>query len=240
MSSFVLQLHGVMTGRPARQPSDNPHRVMHIGALSALVSRCPHGGAFENVEASAMARRVMVHHEILLAYCPHHTLLPTRFGAFFSSVHAIRQRLEIEEQDHLTALQHLTNTQEFAIKLSLVQPSPHMAKDTGSAVTGAQFLNHRRKARDARQSAGQDRTDFAKDLTRDISAIAPAVTYNSGDALLHLGVLLSTKDRSRLQALLHDRGPHAQRLGLSLEATGPWPAYSFDANQMNGVACNGA
>lgn len=240
MSDLVLQLHGVMNGRPTRLPSDHPHRILHFGALSALVSRCPYGGAFETVETSEMAQRAMAHHEILLAYCPHHALLPTRFGAFFSSIHAMRQRLKNEEKDHLTALAHLANTQEFSIKLSLAEPSDPATEKTEIAVTGAQFLTRRRQIRDARQSAGQDRTAFANNLVLALSAIAPAVSYNTGDALLHLGLLLSKKDRSRLQALLHDCGPHAKRLGLSLEATGPWPAYSFNADQLNKVACNGS
>lgn len=240
MTGPILQLHGILAVHSQRRASDHPHRILRLGRLSALVSRCPFDGLLDAVAPSDLTERIMAHHQILLTYCADYAVLPTRFGAFFSSIHALRERLAKEESTHLNALAHLKDLHEFAIKLSLTSRCLTPPSSPTSDGSGAQFLARRRNARNARQSTRQDRLNFANGVATALSSIAPVVSYEQGDALLHMGILLSETDQAALRTLLQERGPRADELGLSLQATGPWPAYSFDTHQLNKVANGGS
>ncbi|WP_299881907.1 GvpL/GvpF family gas vesicle protein [uncultured Sulfitobacter sp.] len=239
MNAPVLQLHGILPAASPRLRSRHPHRMLQLGALTALVSRCPFDGNLDAIDPAGLSDRVLAHHELLLAYSADHVLLPTRFGAFFSSIDAVRQALGADEETHLAGLAHLTHRREYNVRLSISAQPLGGADAPAQQATGAQFLSQRRQARDKRQTARQDRTDFARWLAQALQGIAEVTSFGSREALLDLTMLLTQEERLELQALLKEQGPRAEQFGLLLEASGPWPAYSFNASPGREVAFNG-
>ncbi|WP_370400182.1 GvpL/GvpF family gas vesicle protein [Sulfitobacter sp. JB4-11] len=239
MTSPVLQLHGLMARRPRRVPSPHAHRILRLGPLSALVSRCPHDGALDGIEPSAMAARAMAHHELLLGYCETAPLLPTRFGAFFSSIHAMRQSINEDAERHLDTLEQLADRHEFAVKLTLANKDMVPAQHDEKPRTGAQFLAHRRIARNARKSVGAMRKQFTQDLSHALQTLGPITAYTTQDALLHVGILLPRQKRDRLKTTVEQFASKSEMLNLCLQLVGPWPAYSFVADERAVENCDG-
>lgn len=240
MSAPVLQLHGILAGSPPRQQSKHPHRVLHFGRLAGLVSRCPFDGQLDEVDGDVLTERVKMHHDLLLAYSTDHVLLPTRFGAFFSSIEAMRGGVKQEERAHLAALAHLKGRQEFSVRLTHSKQHAPTSEPPKVTNSGSEFLVQRRRARDRRQTVHHDRREFAQKLTRELEKIAAIAISSSGDAMADLAMLLTEYERTQLQEFLNVHGPLAEQLGLILEASGPWPAYSFDAHPSEQSICHGA
>ena len=235
MTGLVLQLHGLAGPSVVRRPGGPAHRVMRFGQLTGLVSRCPYGGRLE--VADAAAERVMAHHQILSLYCGEGPVLPLQFGSFFSSLHAIRERLADHEAMHLTALARLGDRQEYTLKIQPLQVVPSTAGE--AALSGGAFLSMRRAARDQRKAAGARQKALGEEVLKALREMAPINAQSAASGLLTVSVLLSQDQHPAFKTLLDHHEQRLQAEGLSLKLSGPWPPYGFSTAESTAQVAHG-
>jgi hypothetical protein len=173
-----------------------------------------------------LANASVRHQRVVGALAEKTTVLPARFGTVFLSEKSLQAHV-IEQKPTLAArLKHLTDTDEWGIKVFRRAQSPV----TVEASSGADYL--RQKAallkKDGPRELDAEVVAFAKALQAVARDSAPAGKVSSGQSDLEwqASFLVPRSRRKQWDKVLKD---YATRWGAQreIECTGPWPPYSF-------------
>jgi len=237
----LFLLHGAVRG-PLNPPTlpgafGEPVAALEAGSLRVIAS--PAGNDADALQArfadaAATAELALAHNRILASLAPSLDIAPVALGAVVTLAGLpglLAQRRSALE----AALARIAGCVEYGVKLfapargEAVSPSPAPAADSG----GRAYLQRLQQARQQRRAARQSLEEFEADVRARCAALAQervelaSVAGPRGRPLLSLALLVARAHAGRFEdeaaALFED----AQQLGLSLEASGPWPAYSF-------------
>ena len=239
MKGPVLHLHGLLPTQTRRRKSDTAHRLVRFGPLTGLISRCPFQGKLETADDAAA--RVLVHHQLLSFYAAHGPVLPMQFGAYFSSLRAIRSQLAAQEHAHLATLSRLGHRQEYSLSVTRTDAPANQSLDSANVVSGREFLSRRRAKRDQRGVARAEQLVLCDEILTAWRDVAPVSLHPSRKALLTASILLAPDQRAAIEVLLSQQATALAAVGLGLKLSGPWPPYGFVAPESEAeVAAHGA
>lgn len=172
------------------------------------------------------------HDEVLAALATATTVLPLRLGTVVPDDDAVRHLLTAHGDRLRSELGRMAGKAEWSVTVQLsdgAEPDDDRAREASS---GADYLQRRRDALDARSHRGERRRQLAISLHERLALCAQAadtVTARPVDdvapPLLHGVYLLADDAVASLERLVADlRAEHPRTV---IEITGPWPPYHF-------------
>ncbi len=248
-------IDGTTAGRiDASAPRDaldgGPVEVVRAGTLSAVVTPIP--GRLADGRASAallenedtVTALAVAHNRILTDLSAHGAVAPVKLGAAFADDEAVRAAVLARQTCFENALARIDGAGEYAVRVvdapdrarrAPASASTESASADPAAIGGRAYLHARGARRRARDAAAQRTEAFLDALTDQVAALARAVVSTPPAPAapgrparrLDLAVLADDAGAARLDALVGSMSAPASELGLMIEATGPWPAYSF-------------
>jgi hypothetical protein len=228
-----------------------PVRAIAAGELTAVVEDV---GLAEFGE-QALRRRLedlawlgataRAHHQVIGALAELGPLVPIRLATVYSSDDGVAAMLADRDADFRAALSRIHRRQEWGVKAYAAdRPEPQdaaagaEAPASGGTGAGAAYLQRRRGQLTAQKNA-------RRQMLADAETIHAGLSEHAADARLHppqAPELAGTKALMILNAAYlvdDDRGREFASVvtalagrypGVKLELTGPWPPYSFAAN----------
>ena len=239
-------VYGVVPG-DAPDPSEligvdgrHPVELVRDGALAAVTSEVPLDvfGAdalqagledLARVEELARAHERVV--EAAMAFAG--TVVPFRLCTIYAGAEQVRDMLRAEHATFADALERVDGAAEFGVK-AYARP---VATTTGDADTGTSYLQRRREAREAAESAWEGVGMAVEDVHARLAEQAAAtslgrpqdrrLTGHEGSMVLNASYLVPDERVDRFRALVAELADRHGADGLELELTGPWPPYHF-------------
>lgn len=257
MPCAFMMLHGVMDAAAAvrvtaHAPRDaldaGPVQIIVAGRVCAMVTPIPPRLADGRASAALLeseetvAALAVAHNRILTELSAQGAVAPVKLGAAFADDAATRAAVTAREAAFRRALDHIDGAGEYAVRVvdapagaRRVAPEVEAAACDPAAIGGRAYLHARGARRRARDAAAQRIEAFLDALSDQIAALARAVVAAPPSPSapgrparrLDLAVLADADGAARLEALVTSMTGPAHDLGLAIEASGPWPAYSF-------------
>lgn len=248
----LLYLYGIVheDRRPSAADATAPHSVVY-GRLAALVEVVPTSefapaaleGQLGSVEwVAELARRHESKLETAMAAGP---VIPARLCTLFSGDEAVRRLLAESEDDFLAALERLTDTEEWGLKIysdaaalrgALAGRLAAPRVDASLAPGQAFVLAKRREAQLAELAARRVEEvqvrvlDAIESLVFDtcVKRLLPAAASGRPERMIaNLGVLVGRDELPELEAAIDELADEFAGEGFVFERSGPWPPYSF-------------
>lgn len=228
-------------------------RAIRIGAIAALVGpidlaelRGP-DGADRALDLEWVAPRALRHQQVIEEAMAISPVLPLRFGVVFSSEERLAETIGPRVEQIAAFLDGIEGKQEWGIKVwadaarlrEHVERSPRFRAlcDRLPDSPGARYLHEKRLRRELDRLAIEERRAMAERIRQELASSALGskplrlasrqATGRAEEMALHLA-LLAAADRA--EALLQQVRALAEAYrpaGIAIEATGPWPPYSF-------------
>jgi hypothetical protein len=189
-------------------------------------------------ELEAIAR---AHHGVVAAVAACAPTLPFRLATVHRSDDRVAQLLRREHRRFRETLDRLAGRVEVGVKL-YVQRAGASAGATpvaGSARVGRDYLRYRREQRDQRQQAWRRATAAAEQMDAVLAGLAvdrrqhrpqsAELSAAPGENVFNAAYLVDAGRAEELAALARRLG--AENPQVTIEVTGPWPAYSFAGSE---------
>lgn len=230
-----------------------PLEVAGFRDLAAVWSPVPLAD-FCGPEAAARLRdltwigpRVIRHQKVVTGVMRHSPVLPTRFGTIFTSAASLARLLHRGHDTIAASLERFTGREEWAVKGLLDRPAAKeklfSLKLAGEAARLQDLSPGKRYFQEQRLQAAVDRelsrwvAEVSRGLWGDLQGYASEVrerrllsrqaTGSEQDMVLNWAFLVPEAAVSRFRAEIEAANARFADHGLGLEATGPWPPYSF-------------
>ena len=202
--AVVEQLAGLVSpvSLPALRAAEQAHEVSEDGWLSGAVR---------------------AHEHVALQALEHAPVLPMRFGTVFAELDDVHTLLRRHQQTLLSELRNLNGSTEWCLTARATVASDDRAPVTQPS-TGTAWLQSRQAALHARASQAdrlQQLPTLLRPLVRDL-----VVSRRAGDNDT-LRMWLLVDDPQRLRDTLDGLSGQLRELAVTVELTGPWPAYHF-------------
>jgi hypothetical protein len=242
-------VYGVISSAdaPAVQPLIENGSVIDAGELAAVARQVAlrefgeeqlreHLSDMAWVEATART-----HEEMLERLRERVTVIPMRMCTVYRAEDGVREMLEREADALTSALEQLEGKSEWGVKVfadpRLAQNSlaePPAATPPG---TGAAYMEQRRRERDSAERLERELERVAEQIHGRLTAISadglmaplqrPEATGRREEMVLNGVYLVSQEDEEAFHVTAAELRAAFADLGLTLEETGPWPAYNF-------------
>jgi hypothetical protein len=235
---------------PGVDPS-RPVRLLREGALAAAVSEVAleefgEAPLREHLRDMRWVERVARAHETVLDQIQARaTVVPMRMCTVYRSESGVRDMLRREATSLEQALDHLDGKSEWGVK-AFADPSEVAAAAADDAreaggdedeTRGAAYMRQRQGERDHRERAQQQLDEIAVQIHERLCMLAgdgrvmppqrPEVSGHAGDMVLNGVYLVADDDQERFHAEVQVLEAEFAPLGVTLQQTGPWPAYNF-------------
>jgi hypothetical protein len=181
-------------------------------------------------EDGPLATLVRGHDAVLTAAAAAGPVLPLRFGTLVPDESAAHRLLGRHAATARAQLERIGGAREWGVRLvrTLADPGP---APTGTEVSGTEYLSRRRKAMTDADRAGAVADRAAQRLEAVLAPLTRACLRRGGSPgsslLLDLACLVEPDREADVTAALEQLAAEESAHGLALEATGPWPPYSF-------------
>jgi hypothetical protein len=162
------------------------------------------------------------------------TVVPMRMCTVYRDESGLRQMLTRERENLLLALTELEGKSEWGVKTYL-EPQP--APATPDAGSGAEYMQARMRQREDAARVASTVEDACNRIHERLSAAASAgllLTPHRRDAggdraemVLNAAYLVADDALPEFHRVVRSLDSEFGELGVSLEETGPWPAYNF-------------
>lgn len=229
---------------------------LDIGAVAAVVSPVQHqdrtwGLAGDGeIDLQALAPRLAEHQHVLEEILERGPVLPLRFGVMYPDLDAVQAAVRQGLNPLSQELRRLDGLTEWGLTVEWerekAQPARAMEADPGKAApNGRAYLTRRQNSlaetelanAEAEEAAGVVHATLASMAEDAILQVPRAPTRGERLVVLHASYLLSRQREPEFRLAADEAMRRAtERLNLSGELTGPWPAYSFVDVQLEGVA----
>jgi gas vesicle protein GvpL/GvpF len=172
-------------------------------------------------------------------------VMPARFGTLFSSLSALEQFLDVNQQTISDFLEHVQGHEEWGVKVLLERSiagkwlsAQLVASASGQAATppGLRYIQQRRGEAAAEKQLQRWLPETCEALTGSLSKYAidlcerrilDAAVGDSRELVLNLAALIPHERREDLIAHIENFNVERAEQGLGLMLNGPWPPYSF-------------
>ncbi|AGI68585.1 GvpL/GvpF-family gas vesicle protein 3 [Octadecabacter antarcticus 307] len=239
---------------------NGPLRILPFGNIAAVVCDfvLPNGSDLETLlEDSRSAERLILnHHQVLSYIVSQHTILPLRFGAAFTEDAGVIAALGGRCSELQKALGRIDGALEWGVKTFCDRKLlKQRVRGTGSEISdleseiakqgeGKAFFLRRRKERlileEVEEILEQCVVGTQEQLEPSVIEEAlvklqpPTVHGHEHDMLSNISYLIARGTEDAFMQSLEDlRLAHAP-YGLEYQMNGPWPAYSFSDQQLEG------
>jgi hypothetical protein len=192
--------------------------------------------AAEVSETSWLAGAVRAHERVVLGAGERGSVLPMRFGTLYAQRADVEAMLQLHHAALRAELRRLAGSTEWRLTVRVTDSAERLPQDEPTApameqqpASGTAWMLSRQAALQARESHADRlservaglRDEFAAQV-RDVAVSRPA--SSAGDTMR---MWLLVDDVARLHAAVEAVRTREQSKGLSVELTGPWPAYHF-------------
>jgi hypothetical protein len=192
-----------------------------------------------------LEEKARAHEAVLEAMLGSTTVVPTRLCTIFRDEAQVREMLGQEEATMLDALERLDGKAEWGAKAfaeagALDRAAAERAdgESGGGALSpGVAYMDRRRKEAHAREEAEEIADGWAQRIHESLARGAAEALLNplqrrevsghEGDMLLNGVYLVENEGVERLRQLAAELDEEYRGRGVSIELTGPWPAYNF-------------
>lgn len=232
---------------------DPRHRVFLLegNELAAIVSSVPleefdEEQLRENLnDVVWLEEKARAHEEVLEAMLESTTVVPTRLCTIFRDEKQLREMMGREAAGLVEALERLDGKSEWGAKAfaepgALDRAAAARAEEQsgGEALSpGAAYMDRRRRESRAREEAEEIADGWAQQIHEHLARGAAEALLNplqrrevsghEGDMLLNGVYLVEDESVARFQELAAELDRDYRGRGVSVELTGPWPAYNF-------------
>jgi Gas vesicle synthesis protein GvpL/GvpF len=247
MEETIVHAYGVVAmDEPLSQfppgIADTTVWVHGVDGLAAIVSLLPaEGFGVADWERNAtnvgwlepVARQ---HHEVLQHVAMTAAVVPLRLPSLYGSLESLAETLHVAEGLLNRDLRRIKGKAEWAVKVyrmseqqsSTVRPPP---------TSGQDYLLARSRDLSARSGVQEQLREQAREIHHTLCQVSAECVRNqpqhavlSGrkeQMLLNGAYLVSRADQTRFLELVGEIGDDCSKGGLSVEVSGPWPAYNF-------------
>ncbi|MEM9428757.1 MAG: GvpL/GvpF family gas vesicle protein [Pseudomonadota bacterium] len=240
MTRLRYAVHGVVSAATPPPAGVAPHFRVTSEGLALLYSPLPAEDvrvarqdlSADPPDAAALAEEAeaaLHHNAVLSAYAAAHDVLPARFGGAVSGEPAARALLAKHAAVYRAGLEGLAGAAEYGLKVRLTQPRPAIQRDEVAFEGGRHYLTRRRAVRDARRRDAHAQRDAVTELEASIHPLCRSWRPMAAGANSLVAQALLVDRQAVLTLIAMAEREHARlvRLNLTLELSGPWPAYSF-------------
>jgi hypothetical protein len=239
----VIYLYGV-THKLAKGLGDvvgidgvSPVESLPHSGLTCWITRVPQLEYADELQRNMedldwLANATIQHQRVVSAIAQIADILPARFGTIFLSESSLAEDINSRKRVLKADLERIKNSDEWGIKVFRVQEKPEWP--TTPARSGKEYLKAKASLlqRPPDKALNSDIQRFAGALKRIAVGTADVGKVSGGQRGLQwqTSLLLKRSDRRKLEALLKKFSEEwaNQR---QIEATGPWPPYSFVSRQ---------
>lgn len=203
-------------------------RVIIQGGLGLVVAdvdiKTFSGLDVDTAESGKLAMLAREHDAVVRTAFEHETVLPLRFGTIVNDEDAARQLLVSRYDEVTNWLDHVDGHREWGIRVEQIEGGepPEIVPE---GLSGTDYLRQRSIAvqwRENRQTAVDSLynglTDRATDAVR---------REHRPQMLLDAAYLVPRENEKLFHAEVDRLGSSMEKLGMSVQSTGPWPPYSF-------------
>ena len=239
-SATVLYLYAITEAKVDRRPLRStgidgaaPVEAHECAGLVSWVSRVNRADFSEALQQKMqdlewLADASVRHQRAVAEVAGRGDVLPARFGTIFNSMESLQQHLRARAPIIRKTLQRIRGAEEWGIKV-FAEPAAGPSQMM-TATSGSDYL--RKKSEVLKSRAQRALPAAVRGLARELEKLAvqtaPVGKVSGGqrDLVWQTAVLLRRSQAPNLQRLLK---VYAQKLGqdFRIEATGPWPPYSF-------------
>lgn len=224
--------------------------TLPLGEIAAVVSPVAvedltdAEGGDRALDLDWVAPRALRHEQVVEEVMERSPILPLTFGVIFSSEEVLTEAVAPHRRRIAEFLDYIADKQEWAVK---VYADPRKIREylaeTGESrgrlpeSPGARYLQEKRLLRDLEQRAADARSDAAERIRRELAPAAIAqkslrlssreLTGRQEDMLLSAAFLEQADDVERFTERVQRLAEEYRPKGFTIEATGPWPPYSF-------------
>ena len=192
-----------------------------------------------------LAPRALHHQDVLAACQERGAVLPARFGTLFSTEESLCAFLGRHAPSISAFLRESRDHEEWGLKGILDRPRALEAciaaarserTDLAAMGPGRLYLEERRLAADAERELSAWAARAGEEVTSLLAPLAarsverrpvPAADPQEGEAVFSRAFLVCRGSRDAFLSAVREAGSAWEGEGLRLEASGPWPPYSF-------------
>ncbi len=191
-----------------------------------------------NMENLDWLANATVHHQrVVSAIAGLTDILPARFGTVFLDEESLARHIGSRKQILKADLQHIKNSDEWGVKVFRLQQNTTVS--SAPSGSGKDYLKAKAALLQRRPPKTSDAEieRFASALKRIAVRTADVGKVSGGQRGLQwqTSVLLKRSDRGKFEALLKKFSEEWSNR-RQIEATGPWPPYSFVSHGGDGAA----
>jgi len=238
-SGKVIYLYGVtrklVTPVPKVPAVDGAAGVEALGCADLIcwITRVDRSEYADNLSANMenldwLAEASVRHQRVVAAIAAETEILPARFGTVFLSEASLEADIQSKKKTLDRDLRKIKDSDEWGVKVFGVQPKVELPR--AGARTGKDYLKAKAALLQRRPTKGTDADliRFEEELKRVAVETAVGGKISSGQRGLQwqTSLLLRRDDRKRFEALLKKFSKEWADV-RQIEATGPWPPYSF-------------
>ena len=247
MDETIVHAYGVVAAdEPLTQfppgIADTTVWVFGVNTLAAIVSLLPvEGFGVADWERNAanvgwLERVARQHHEVLQYAAMTAAVVPLRLPSVYGSLESLAETVQAAADRLERDLRRVAGKMEWAVKVYRTgeEKSPTISD---ASTSGRDYLLSRSRDLSARSSIREQLREQVREIHDALGHIsAEHVRNKPQDAvlsgrreqmLLNGAYLVSRADQGRFLELVDEVADDASTKGLSVEASGPWPAYNF-------------
>ena len=250
MDETIVHAYGVVAAdEPLTQfppgIADTTVWVHSADSLAAIVSLLPvEGFGVADWERNAtnvgwLERVARQHHEVLRYVAMTAAVVPLRLPSLYGDLESLTDTLH-EASDLLERdLRRIEGKVEWAVKVYRTAEAQSSAVSTPST-SGRDYLLTRSRDLSARSSAQEQLRERVREIHEALGQLSAEYVRNqpqdavlSGrkeQMLLNGAYLVGRTDQARFLELVGEIADDSSAKGLSVEVSGPWPAYNFTGN----------
>jgi Gas vesicle synthesis protein GvpL/GvpF len=212
---------------------------LDCGGLVCWISRVARSEYADNLSANMenldwLAEASVRHQRVVAAIAQQTEILPARFGTVFLTKPSLEADIQSRRKTLESDFRKIKDSDEWGVKVFGVQPRVAIPKS--SSRTGKDYLKAKAALLQRRPTKGTDADliRFEEELKRVAVDTAVGGKISSGQRGLQwqTSLLLRRDDRKRFEALLKKFSKEWADV-RQIEATGPWPPYSFVSREDN-------
>ena len=247
MDGTIVHAYGVIAAdEPLTQfppgVADTTVWVYGVGSLATIVSLLPaEGFGVTDWERNAtnvawLERVARQHHEVLQNATMTAPVVPLRLPSVYGSLESLADSLHAASDLLVRDLRRIRGKLEWAVKVYRTAEAQSSAVNTPST-SGRDYLLTRSRDLSARSSAQEQLRQQVREIHEALGQLSAEYVRNrpqdavlSGrreQMLLNGAYLVGRADQARFTELVGDIADDSSAKGLSVEVSGPWPAYNF-------------
>jgi len=186
-----------------------------------------------------VSRAAISHEAVVEAFGSVAALLPMKLFTIFAGDERARQYIHAERRRIASALRRVLNHEEWGVRMTLIgrriPAGPRVKPKSRRALSGSDYLEHKKVQRDVAVELAQHSKHVATDLydllgARSSVSKRRSITElpSSGGALLLDAVFLVKRTRVAMFRKATERQARVLKSdGYVVSLSGPWPPYSF-------------